>query len=671
VAATEHFAGRAWRWIAPSIVAACAGGVVAGVVDTVYGDGELGLDSIAATGFVLVFALPALLVLVLVARGTWAGWRPTDLAARLTEPGGGMPRLAGWLATAVLGTALFVWFVFRGTWMLAWWTQFKPNVVSLAQPVIAVVGALVILLLAPIAASVFAWIARALDLRWQRRGHDTALTPARLFGASGILAVAAIVVVWLVVISPRIGPLAIGVLLAPAFGVVCTIAAHVLDSRWPSRAARLVVVMIAVACLVFAGVTAFARPAAALGIWGDQPIAGVVIERVFVLDRIRRALPLDDYRPTARPGEKHRDIVVVVIDTVRADHTPPYGGAADMPVLKALGERGAVFQWAFSPSNVTRRSVPTMLTGTSPDRVRGRVVGWGLRLDPRHILVAERLRAAGYDSAGFVCCGGLYGEDLRTGFDRGLATLVIDESAAQLGAKAGRFVTARAERGDKRPLFMWLHFLEPHNWAVNTAVAGTIGDQYDRSLAIVDRALVPLVAAFANRPPDDAPIIIVTSDHGEGLGEHGQPNHSTDLYNSQIRVPLVISGPTVAAVRPTETVGLVDLVPTIIDLAGFEPPRGRSIDGQSIADLARGKTSTTRNTAFAAMIPDRSNPGGVSVIVDGPWKLVEIRNTRELYNVHQDPDEKTDLAAKHPEIVYRLVVMLGMQRARARMSAFE
>ncbi len=662
---------RALRWIAPSFVAACTGGLALGLADSLYGDGDLGLDTFAAIGFVLVLALPALVLLGVIARGTWAGWRPREIAARFTEEGGGMPRLAGWIATAVLGTALFAFLVFRGTWLLVAWTQFRPNVVSLAQPVIAVTSALVILLAAPIAVSIFAWIARGLDRRWQRRGHQTLLTPRTLFGAGSVISIAALVVVWLVVISPRIGPLAIGVVIAPALGVVIAIATHVVDARWHSRVMRIAVIALALGCLLFAGITGLARPAAALGIWGDQPIAGVVVERVFVLDRIRRALPLDDYRPTARPGEKHRDIIVVMIDTVRADHTPPYGGSAEMPVLKALGERGAVFQWAFSPSNVTRRSVPTMLTGTSPDRVRGRVVGWGLRLDPRHILVAERLRAAGYDTAGFVCCGGLYGEDLRTGFDRGLATLVIDESAAQLGARAARFVTERAERGDKRPLFTWMHFLEPHNWSVNTPASGSLGDQYDRSLAIVDRALVPLIAAYANRPPDDAPIIIVTSDHGEGLGEHGQRNHSTNLTNSQIRVPLVIAGPTVAAVRPTATVGLVDLVPTIIDLAGFEPPRGTSIDGESIADLARGKPKTTRNTAFAAMIADRSNPGGVTVMMDGKWKLVETGNQRELFDVHQDPDEKTNLAAKHPDIVQRLSAMLATHRARARMSAFD
>ncbi len=668
MAGTEHFARRALRWIAPSAIAACAGGVVAGVADGLRGDGDLGLDTAAATGFVLVAGFPILLVLGLVARGLWAAWRPRELAERLAEPGGGMPRLAGWLATLVLGTALFAWIVFRGTWLLVSWTQFKPNVVALAQPVIAVVGALAIVVVAPVSIAVFASLARRLDARWQRRGRRTLLRPRVLFGGMALAAALALVLVWLVVISPRIGSLAIGVLLAPVLGVVVTIAAHAIRSR----AFAIIAAALAGACLVFALVTAFARPAAALGIWGDQPIAGLVVDRVFSIERIREALPLDDYRPVAVAGAAHPDIVVVMIDTVRADHTPPYGGKANMPMLAGLAERGTVFQWAFAPSNVTRRSVPTMLTGTSPDRVRGRVVGWGLRLDPRHILVAERLRAAGYDTAGFVCCGGLYGDDLRTGFDRGMSTLVIDESAEQLGAKAAEHVKARAARGDKRPMFMWLHFLEPHNWATNASFGGTTADHYDRSLAAVDKALVPLIGAFADRPPEQEPIIIVTSDHGEALGEHGQRNHSTDLYNSQIRVPLVIAGPTVVNAVINETVGLVDLVPTIIELAGFEPPHGRSIDGRSLASLARGtQNASPRGTAFAAMIADRSNPGGVTAYIEGPWKLIETHGQRELYNVHQDPGERTNLVSKHPEIAYRLAAMLGAQRARARISAFD
>src|SRR5690606_38920534 len=111
---------------------------------------------------------------------------------------------------------------------------------------------------------------------------------------------------------------------------------------------------------------------------------------------------------------------LITIDTVRADATPPYGGSAEMPALAALGERGAVFSWAFAPSNVTRRSIPSMVIGLAPNRIRGRVVGWALRVDPRHVLLAERLRAGGYETAGFMCCAGFWSPEVRTGLQRGL-----------------------------------------------------------------------------------------------------------------------------------------------------------------------------------------------------------------------------------------------------------
>src|SRR5204863_7200929 len=108
---------------------------------------------------------------------------------------------------------------------------------------------------------------------------------------------------------------------------------------------------------------------------------------------------------------------------------------------------------------------------------------------------------------------------------------------------------------------------------------------YDRTLAASDQMVAEVLAAFAHRSPDRMPIAIITADHGEALGEHGHPYHSTDLYDAQIRVPLVIAGPGIAARRVAETVSLTDLVPTVLELGGFVAPSDVSIDGTSFADL--------------------------------------------------------------------------------------
>jgi arylsulfatase A-like enzyme len=377
----------------------------------------------------------------------------------------------------------------------------------------------------------------------------------------------------------------------------------------------------------------------------------------------------------ARPGAAHPDILLITIDTVRADHTPPYGGQAEMPVLRDLATRGTVFDWAFSPSNVTRRSIPSIVTGLAPNRVRGRVVGWALRVDPRHVLLAERLRAGGYDTAGFMCCEGFWGKEFHTGLERGLAHLEIESHGGALARNAHAWLDAREQRPDQPPLFLWMHILEPHNWAQVTGEPHTEADRrrfYDRSLAAADQMLQDVVTAFQRRAPDRMPIVIVTADHGEALGEHGQPFHSTDLYDSQIRVPFVIEGPGIKPQHVLETVSLTDLAPTVLELAGFVPPRGASLDGRSVAELATGARpgDPEGGVAFAAMIKDRSNPGGITAVVKGRWKLIDNNGNFELYDTRSDPDEHDNVLGQHPKEAGELRGLLDARTAAGAASPF-
>jgi arylsulfatase A-like enzyme len=166
--------------------------------------------------------------------------------------------------------------------------------------------------------------------------------------------------------------------------------------------------------------------------------------------------------------------------------------------------------------------------------------------------------------------------------------------------------------------------------------------------------------------------VIVSSDHGEGLGEHGQPFHSTDLYNSQIRVPLVIAGPGIKPGRVPEPVSLTDLTPTVLELAGFVPPIER-MDGRSLADLATGRRAGDPNggLAFAAMIRDRSNPGGVTAVVRGRWKLIDSGSSLELYDLHSDPDERSNLIRTQPMVFDELRRLLHHHVAQGERSPFE
>ncbi len=669
---------RAARWIAPSLIAACGGAIAEGVFEALFDGKDLGGYAIAASiGFIALVVVPALFLAGLVVRGLWAAWALRALVRGLVEPSGGAPRLAGWIAVVWLAFAGVAWTGFQSTWMLESWTSFKPVVVSFGIPVFALAAALATLLLSRPAVAAIAFVARKLDVRWRRTpGRASLVTPTKILIGTAVATVALAVLTFLFA-RIRLGPLDVSLAYGPLVAIAAAFGVQALwrgldRARWVAGAGLAIASGVAIAIAISA---TRSQPGVTLGIWGDEPIAGIAIDRLFDLDRIRASISLAQFKPNGTPGALHPDIVLVTIDTVRADHTPPYSGHAEMPGLRALGTRGMVFEWAFSPGNVTRRSIPSIAIGLQPNRIRGRVVGWALRVDPRHVMLAERLAAAGYDTAGFMCCDGFYGADARTGLQRGLQHLEIEKSGLALAKSAHVWLEER-ERGDRtKPLFLWMHILEPHGWIQVNGEPRTDEERtryYDRSLAAADAALVELLAGFANRAPGRAPIVIVTADHGEGLGEHGQPYHSTDLYDSQIHVPLVFAGPGITPGRATETVSLVDLVPTIIELAGFQPPSGPSIDGRSIADLATGKRvgDPAAGVAFAAMIKDRSNPGGLATIVRGPYKVINNGPGYELYNVHADPDEKFNLITHLPGIVTELKKLLAERSGRAELSPF-
>ena len=667
---------RALRWLAPSAVAACAGAFVAGCYEAIGVSEPLGMA--ATIGFFAMLATPVLFALATVARALIAGWGTRELAEQLTEDGGGMPRLAGWVITILIASLALAWIAFQGTWQLFAWTAFKPLTVGFVQPVIAVGGTLALIAVSRPAARLFSAIARRIDRRWRKNGRRTLLRPLPIFATAIALSLIAIYVLWRVVVKRRIGPLEIELFYAPVIAVVVAAIASVVWQHL-GRATRYVGIALPVLVAASIGLavhTVSSRPSLTLEIWGDRPLAGIAIEKLFNLEEIRASISLAEFRPVEKPASPHPDIILITIDTVRADHTPPYGGVAQMPMLKGIGERGVVFTWAFSPSNVTRRSIPSMVIGAAATRIKGRVIGWALRVDPRHVLLAERLLAGGYETAGFMCCRGFYDPEVRTGLQRGLEHLEIEANGRSLGKAAKDWVTAREKRTDKKPLFLWMHILEPHNWEMGVGTPAAEAEKmalYDRSLSIADSIVADVMGPFADREPAHAPIVIVTADHGEALGEHGQPNHSTDLYNSQIRVPFVAAGPGIKPNHIMETVSVTDIVPTIVELAGFEPPSGAGIDGRSLAGLMTGKRmdNSEGGTAFAAMIKDRSNPGGVVAIVSGRWKLIETGGSLELYDIHSDPNEVTNVINMRPDIAAQMRKLLEATRLQHEKSPFD
>lgn len=658
----------AGRWIAPSLVAACTGALAAGAIEGAYASDELGVA--AAAGFLAMVGIPALLAGCVLVRALIATWEPRTLAARLAEDGGGMPRLAGWVATVWLGAVVLVWSTFQTTWLLAAWTAFKPLTIGFVQAIVAAGTIVAIAAVSRPSARLFAAVSRRADARWRRRGHHTLLRPWKVFAGALGAGTAAVYVLWRVLLRTRLGPFDPTVLHAPLVGLAATALAHAAWSRL-GRArllAGLAIGGLAATAIGAATIAVTTRPSQTLAIWGVRPIAAIAIGW-FDVDAIRDRLPLAEIAPTPRADAPHPDVLLFTLDAVRADRTPPYGGPAIMPALRELGERGAVFDFAFAPATDAERSFASIATGVAANRVRTRSAA-PLRLDPRHVTLAERLRAGGYETAVFACCPELWGPAARTGLHRGFTHVVLDPDGTRLAEAARTWLVERTRRdqatGAAPPLFVWMHVREPARWTP-ASVPEALDERrrlYDKALTAADNRVVDVLRAMARK----VPIVIATSAHGESLGEHDTLGHGTDLHDPQLRVPFVIAGPGVEPRHVRHTVSLVDLVPTVLELAGFMPPA--NLDGRPLASFVRGpeRPGSPGGVAFATM--PRVLGRGARAVIQGRWKLIENGTAYELYDLHDDPTEHSNKVTARPELVTVMRRLIDLHERRAEQPPF-
>lgn len=670
---------RALHFAVPSLVASCVAGVVVGGVESMIHPGG-GVRALAGVGFLCLVAVPAGLALGVAVRGMWRAWQIDRAIEAGRSETGGVPGIAGWL----LFTAIAAWSVFAYAFNVVWvlsWASGNKKVTALASALAMAAIVVVVFAVSRPLVRGFTWVIDRVDRWLHARVGRSIVAPWALVAIVAIGTAITVVVSWYVTVEPRIGDLDTRpMLLAVAHVsvlVVVTLAWPALRRRAPvAHVAGVGWVGAACALMVTAVVVRYQQPYTMLEVWGETPLAGGAIDVVWDVQGMRDELDLDGFTPVARPGARHPDVILVTIDTVRADRTPLHGGPAKMPALFGLAKQGANLRWAFAPGNVTRRSLPSMIMGVSPRRVRGRVAGWALRLDPRHVTVTERFRSAGYDTAGFFCCESQFGRRHELGLIRGFEHVAIHYDGTELTGAAVSWLAERRQKSPTRPLFMWIHYIEPHRWdETHTAKehGGNMKRRYDMALADIDTMLGPLIAEAWSIERRDDTIVAVTSDHGEGLGDRGHKFHSTELYNEQIRVPLVIVGPDIAPRVVRENVGLTSLAPTLLDLAGFVPPGMPQMDGPSLAPLLTGARDedVDASTAFADMIEDRSNKKNWRAAIEGRFKLIDRGNSApELYDLRADPGEKKNLARDQPEVVRRMKMLLDQQRAVEAQSPF-
>jgi len=291
------------------------------------------------------------------------------------------------------------------------------------------------------------------------------------------------------------------------------------------------------------------------------------------------------------------NVLLVSVDTVRQDRLGCYGyDSARTPVIDNLAAQGARFDDAVASTPVTLPSHTTIMTGLYPPHHAVRDNGL-YRLAEEHETLAERLKAHGYDTAAFVGCFVLderYG--LSQGFDvydfevteaghRRSQPDFNERSAEAVTDSIVRWLGERRDGGAAEPFFAWVHYFDPHlpYRSPLQAQAEFAGRGYDAEIAWVDQQLGRLLDELTRLNLIQETLVVLVGDHGESLGEHGEPTHGMFVYESTVRVPFILSSPALFArpfVDDDRVVGLVDVRPTIEDLLGV--PRSGSYDGVSL-----------------------------------------------------------------------------------------
>ena len=309
-----------------------------------------------------------------------------------------------------------------------------------------------------------------------------------------------------------------------------------------------------------------------------------------------------------------RNLLVVTLDTLRADHVGSYGyAAARTPRLDALAARGLRFARAATVVPLTLPAHSSLFTGTFPGRHGVRDNG-GYYLAEEQETLAEILRPRGYRAGGFISAFVL---DSRWGIDQGFERYFDDFDLSRFEKQAGMDAIQRpgnetvdealrwlgAER--ERPFFLWVHLYDAHTpYAAPREYAAlfprTLAGAYDAEIAFADAQLGRLIDALDADGRLGRTVVAVLGDHGEMLGEHGEQTHGFFVYDAAVRIPLVVAAPGVAPRVVKDQVRIVDVMPTLLELVGIPAPACRA--GHEPA-AARARGAAQPDGALGELVP--------------------------------------------------------------------
>jgi arylsulfatase A-like enzyme/Flp pilus assembly protein TadD len=380
---------------------------------------------------------------------------------------------------------------------------------------------------------------------------------------------------------------------------------------------------------------------------------------------------------TSCERERPWNVLLVTFDTTRADRIGAYGNERiETPTLDGLAAEGIRFANAVSVAPITAPSHSTILTGLYPTAHGFRDNGLFV-LEDRNLTLAEILREHGYATAAAV---GAFPVVSQFGFDQGfdlfddhLTGMYEDYQGERTVPKDQLFFDERRaaqvneavipwleERGGE-PFFLWVHYFDPHQPFEPPPPYDQLyaDDLYDGEIAYTDSRLGHLLEQLRRIGELDRTLVVMTADHGEGLGEHNEITHAVLAYDSTLHVPLIIRPPGLgdrAGQVVEERVGTVDIVPTVLDVLGLELPgdlHGYSLEPTWSGEGAVEGVYTPRYYAENLSPRLTHGWGELRVLYEGNKKYIHGPRP-ELYDLAVDPGELDDLSAERPDEARRM-----------------
>jgi len=358
-----------------------------------------------------------------------------------------------------------------------------------------------------------------------------------------------------------------------------------------------------------------------------------------------------------RKVSTYRDapVILISIDTLRADHLPLYGyGKGSTPSLDRLGREGIVFEEVYSHCPMTLPAHASMLTGLLPPR-HGVRDNLGFRLAPEHRTLATRFKAAGLRTGGAISAYVLRSATgIAQGFDFYDDALEITPGTESMGnlqrdgsvAAESLLRFVEAQKGGR--FFAFLHLYEPHSpYAPPERYRGA-ASPYDGDVSYADELVGRFLDGLRGSRIYDRAVIVLTSDHGEGLNDHGEEEHGIFLYREALRVPLIVRLP--GGVRGGSRIGgLVaqsDIAPTLLDLAGVAADE---MDGVSLRAALDG--GVHEGAVYSETYYPRYHFGWAELQAATDVRYRYIRAPRpELYDIASDPGEKRNIAEERATV---------------------